>query len=108
MASYRELTKPWYSLAAWKHRRKIQLAIEPLCRMCSVLGKITQATIADHINPHKGDWQAFIEGDLQSLCKFCHDSVAQSVEKSGKIKHFYGEDGWPMEPSDSMKKKAGR
>jgi hypothetical protein len=29
--------------------------MHPLCRMCEAEGKITVATIVDHVIPHKGD-----------------------------------------------------
>jgi hypothetical protein len=40
-------------------------------------------TIADHVVPHKGDWNDFRLGELQSLCKQCHDSTKQLIERRG-------------------------
>jgi hypothetical protein len=34
--------------------------------------RLTPASIADHDPPHKGDWNAFRLGPLQSLCRDCH------------------------------------
>jgi hypothetical protein len=31
----------WYQTASWKRRRKHQLMIEPMCRMCAKEGKVT-------------------------------------------------------------------
>ena len=70
----------WYNLALWQRRRAHQLASEPLCRMCAAAGKVTPATIADHVIPHRGDWTLFAGGELQSLCKFHHDSTKQAAE----------------------------
>jgi hypothetical protein len=41
--------------------------------MCLKDGRINAATIADHIEPHKGDEQKFFFGELQSLCKLHHE-----------------------------------
>ena len=36
-------------------------------------------------------------GNLESLCKSCHDSLAQSIEKRGYSTEV-GTDGWPIDP----------
>jgi hypothetical protein len=33
--------------------------IEPLCRLCLEAGRVTPATVADHLEPHRGDFTAF-------------------------------------------------
>jgi 5-methylcytosine-specific restriction enzyme A len=94
------MTKPayakWYSLAAWRRRRTAQLATEPLCRYCQAIGHTRAATVVDHIIPHRGDWSLFIEGELQSLCKSCHDSVAQAKDTHGHH-GMIGADGFPVD-----------
>jgi 5-methylcytosine-specific restriction protein A len=50
------------------------------------MGRITAATIADHVVPHRGDVALFFGGELQSLCKTHHDSAKQAFEKSGKMR----------------------
>lgn len=72
--------KKWYSRKAWKQRRQDQFQREPLCRMCPDQSKQV-ATIADHIVPHRGDYALFWFGELQSLCKSCHDTKKQRAEK---------------------------
>jgi hypothetical protein len=37
-------------------RRRHQLAAEPLCAECIKRNKVTPATVADHVTPHKGNW----------------------------------------------------
>ena len=37
-------------------------------------------TIADHVEPHKGDQQKFFFGELQSLCKLHHESAKKREE----------------------------
>jgi 5-methylcytosine-specific restriction enzyme A len=71
----------WYSLAAWKQRRAAQLADEPLCRRCVRDDRITAATTVNHVIPHRGNWQLFIAGALESLCKPHHDSEVQAEER---------------------------
>ena len=82
---HRRDTQPWrkwYGQALWQRRRAAQLASEPLCCMCTDNGKVTPATIADHIVPHRGDWGLFVSGELQSLCKFHHDSTKRIEENA--------------------------
>lgn len=90
----------WYGLAAWRGkngRRTLQLKLEPICRMCRLQGKVTKATVADHIEPHKGDPDLFWHGALQSLCATHHDATKQAEEHRG-FSTATGEDGWPMDP----------
>lgn len=65
----------WYSLPVWTDDlRPAQLLREPWCRECARHGVRTRATVVDHVTPHRGDWQRFIDpGNHQSLCKRCHD-----------------------------------
>jgi len=39
----------WYCTAGWQRRRVHQLMIEPLCRLCLEAGRVTPATVADHV-----------------------------------------------------------
>src|SRR5262245_27309365 len=52
----------------WRKRARHQLQIEPLCRMCTSEGRMTAASIVDHVIPHRGDINSFRLGELQSLC----------------------------------------
>ncbi|HHR5499154.1 TPA: HNH endonuclease [Klebsiella pneumoniae] len=53
---------------------------------------VISATVVDHIKPHKGDETLFHNPDnLQSLCKRCHDSVKQRMEKGGTVTEFDNE-----------------
>ena len=46
----------------------------PLCAKCRENGKLTPATIVDHIIPHRGDMKLFWDKrNWQPLCKDCHD-----------------------------------
>jgi 5-methylcytosine-specific restriction enzyme A len=84
--------------AEWKRLRELQLQTEPLCRRCLQRERRVQATIADHIRPHRGNPVLFFDPrNLQSLCKPCHDGSKQSEERRGYIK---GTDrhGRPLDP----------
>jgi 5-methylcytosine-specific restriction protein A len=74
--------RSWYSLRAWKDRRDHQLRVQPLCERHLARGETVQATVANHKAPHKGDWQLFIAGPLESVCKACHDSEVQREERA--------------------------
>lgn len=80
----RDEIKRWYGKQAWKNRRAVQLSRNPLCIMCQELGRAEPATVADHIVPHRGCPKLF-RGELQSLCRRCHDSVKAREENAGRL-----------------------
>ena len=58
----------------WQRARKRFLVRHPLCVECERAGRLVQATVADHIRPHRGDKMLFWdEKNWQPLCKKCHD-----------------------------------
>ena len=53
----------------WQMARKQFLASHPLCVECQRAGKLTPATVVDHIQPHRGDQALFWdENNWQPLC----------------------------------------
>jgi hypothetical protein len=74
--------------------------------MCLKDGRINAATIADHIEPHKGDQQKFFFGELQSLCKLHHESAKKREEARGYSTRI-GADGWPVDPRHPYIRGAG-
>lgn len=72
-----------YKTRQWQARRLVHIKRHPLCAYCLKLGKVTPATVADHIEPHKGDLAKF-RGPLQSLCATCHSSAKAKEERRGK------------------------
>jgi 5-methylcytosine-specific restriction protein A len=67
-------SKPLYNSARWKAMRLAQLSREPLCAECLKVGRLTAATIVDHIVPHKCNANLFFDSsNHQSLCKHHHD-----------------------------------
>jgi 5-methylcytosine-specific restriction protein A len=87
-----------YRTARWLKRRATHLAREPLCRYCQMVGRITPATVADHVVPHRGDVSLFFGGELQSLCATCHSAIKQA-EEHGNIRGC-SVDGVPFGRSD--------
>jgi 5-methylcytosine-specific restriction protein A len=89
----------YYRTRAWRERRAHQLRLEPLCHRCGAL-----AAVAHHVTPHRGDWLMFVGGELQSLCKSCHDGAAQQKEKRG-YENTIGVDGWPVDDAHPANKR---
>ncbi|OSZ66100.1 hypothetical protein [Hydrogenophaga sp. IBVHS2] len=85
--------KHLYDTRRWREQRSLQLTIEPLCRMCKAEGRLTVATVADHVTPHKGDMTAFFHGELQSLCASHHSRDKQIIERGGKPRPTFDTDG---------------
>lgn len=90
----------WYKLPEWAHpvsgRRALQLKAEPFCRFHAKRGERVPATTADHIERHGYDPVKFWRGELQSLCKHCHDGIKQSMERGNRA--GCDESGMPIDP----------
>jgi 5-methylcytosine-specific restriction protein A len=87
--------------SAWTKARAYYLRAHPLCAYCRRQGRLTAATVVDHVTRHKlkqaidsGDEVAIAkaralfwdsENNWQSLCKPCHDSVKQKEERQPKV-----------------------
>jgi 5-methylcytosine-specific restriction enzyme A len=87
----------WYGTQRWRRRARMQLRQHPLCCMCERAGKITPATVADHVEPHRGSAYLFWFGHLQSLCTAHHSGSKAEQERRGFTTDI-GLDGWPTDP----------
>jgi len=87
----------WYCRSNWLKRQRHQLRVQPLCEFCLQEGRLTPASVADHVEPHGGDYTKFRLGKLQSLCASCHSSTKAIVEKRG-YDPAIGADGMPLDP----------
>ncbi len=68
----------------WRLARESFLKAHPLCVYCAQLGRVTPATVVDHVVPHRGDRALFWDRDnWQGLCAPCHDSVKAREERTG-------------------------
>ncbi|QDC05039.1 HNH endonuclease [Pseudomonas sp. SWI7] len=67
----------------WQKARERYLLEKPLCVYCDRLGRVTAASVVDHVIAHRGDMTLFWDqSNWQPLCKPCHDSVKQAEEAS--------------------------
>jgi 5-methylcytosine-specific restriction enzyme A len=90
----------WYGLQRWRNRAAMQMKIEPLCVMCLKRGVVEPATVADHIEPHRGDPNKFWFGKLQSLCYTDHSSTKAKLDHGKQVEYYrsdIGIDGWPID-----------
>lgn len=61
--------------AQWRRARAAFLVRHPLCRDCEKSGRVTAATVVDHITPHRGDMRLFWQSEnWQPLCAPCHSA----------------------------------
>lgn len=75
--------------------RKARLQAEPLCRICKVNGKVTLATVPDHIKPLAlGGTDT--DDNIRCLCADCHDVVTRQEFGLKPAKRQIGLDGWPL------------
>jgi 5-methylcytosine-specific restriction endonuclease McrA len=99
-----------YNTARWRGLRLTQLSAQPLCVMCLEAGRVTPATVVDHVTPHKGDEALFYApANLQSLCDAipfrCHSRVKQGEERHAEddqrrgYSTAIGADGYPIDPA---------
>ncbi|MGG6311577.1 HNH endonuclease signature motif containing protein [Paenibacillus macerans] len=57
----------------WRAERADFLAKNPVCKTCLDAGKLSAATVVDHIVPHKGNKELFWDrSNWQPLCASCH------------------------------------
>jgi len=76
-------------------QRRRRLEAEPLCRDCLSSGKVTPATVPDHIVPlaHGGP---DVDTNVRCLCRRHH--LLRSAEQFGfRPTIEIGVDGWPVE-----------
>jgi len=70
----------------WQKARRYFLKKHPLCEICKAEGRLTAATVVDHIIPHRGDKRLFWNKDnWQALCKRCHDIKTVREDRSKKL-----------------------
>lgn len=81
----------WYNSAAWRGvpnglRWKCLVRDLFTCQWpgCGRVVADTSQLVADHVVPHRGDRARFFDlGNLQTLCKSCHDTHKQRIESGG-------------------------
>lgn len=82
-------TKRGYD-SRWRTARNKFLKANPLCVKCKEEGKLTKATVVDHIKPHRGDKNLFWdESNWQPLCKSCHDTKTMTEDRYEEYKYNF-------------------
>lgn len=96
----------------WQQSRADHLRRNPLCVFCAKARRAVAASVVDHIvAPRLGDakqsgdqaqiaaaWKLFWDRtNWQSLCKRCHDSTKQRMEKGGRL--GCADTGLPLDPN---------
>lgn len=75
-------------------QRKRRLAAELLCRDCCAKGKVTEATVPDHIIPLSAGGPD-TDDNIRCLCEDCH--AVRTREQFGQRRTIaFGSDGWPI------------
>lgn len=65
----------------WRKYREKYLIDNQLCVKCLKVGKVLEATVVDHIIPHKGNMKLFWDRkNHQSLCETCHNKKTASED----------------------------
>ena len=71
----------------WQQARAGYLAHNQLCVYCQREGRVTAATVVDHITPHRGDMALFWQrSNWQSLCRPCHDVTKAAQERADGLR----------------------
>ena len=72
-----------YNNKRWRSYRRMFLAEHPLCVNFTECRR--EATVVDHIEDHKGDWDTFWRADNhQAMCAYCHNSKTAKSRGWGK------------------------
>lgn len=81
--------RKWYTTPRWRQLRlRIFERDGYTCQWpgCGRVEGNTSRLVADHRIPHRGDERLFWdEGNLQTLCKPCHDGPKQRAEQGGQL-----------------------
>jgi 5-methylcytosine-specific restriction protein A len=72
--------------AAWRTVREQHLANHPLCTACQAEGRVTAASVVDHIKTIADRPDLRLDpSNLRSLCKPCHDAHTARQVAGGHI-----------------------
>ena len=83
----------------WRRLRELMLSQDPLCRTCSIAGRIALATVVDHIVPVKAGGARFDIANLQGLCVACHNrkTAIETAQRSGTPRGLQSLGGKPSD-----------
>ena len=110
----KKLADPLYDTAAWQRLRRAHLAIEPACRGCAAMGRLTLANTVDHVVAVSEGGHPFPGHDgLASYCPSCHNAkTARGAEagaiRTSKPRRGCDADGNPLDPTHPWREKSLR
>ncbi|AKR57134.1 holin [Devosia sp. H5989] len=65
----------------WRKAARTFLQRHPLCLGCEAAGLVIEASLVDHVEPHRGDQSKFWDSKhWQPCCQWHHDVVKQRLE----------------------------
>jgi len=73
----------FYHSSEWRRKRRSFLLEHPFCEECRRNGRLTRATLVDHIIPIKMGGSLLDEGNLQALCASCHSR--KSIQEGSRF-----------------------
>ena len=79
-----EAARKFYSSTAWRKKSEQHRRDELLCRPCSKQGRVTLATLTDHIVPIEQGGDPWDDDNLQSSCDPCHNAKRQAERGRGR------------------------
>jgi len=68
------IRKKFYDSTKWRKLRRVKLSMNPLCQHCLKRNITKAANVVDHIKTMSEGGEVLNIENLQSLCKYCHDS----------------------------------
>lgn len=103
-----------YNTARWQRLRLAHLMLEPLCRGCEAMGRLTPANTVDHITPVSEGGDPFPAHDgLASYCPPCHGAKTARGSEAGAVRSTKPRKGCdangnPIDPAHPWSKKSLR
>ena len=94
-----------YANRRWRRLRAAFLAEHPLCKLCGDRGRVTVATVVDHVTPIGAGGDAWDWDNLQSLCETDHNAAKQSRDATGHMRGCDA-DGFPLDPNHPWNREA--
>ena len=76
-------TQGFYNSKEWRKKRADFLIDHPFCVECYRHGRLSKATIVDHIIPIRQGGLALEDSNLQALCWSCHSR--KSIEEGSRF-----------------------
>jgi 5-methylcytosine-specific restriction protein A len=71
----------FYESPAWRRLRQIKLGQMPLCEICYAEGRITKASLVDHIQEISDGGAPLDMENLMSVCHICHNKKTAQERK---------------------------